>query len=208
MISQLSVTIALVASTIAAPALLSRPGHSDNFFAIHRRAASAEVQKQNGLTAQVQNKAFAALNANSSCTIGSASRITPSPVASAQGDADSSTTTITLDFPGETLSGFLTPDQIESIFSSLSASAAASRLMQTKLLPPRVQTCLLLVHKVSVRCTCPDSFCSRPQTGCYHHLGQAGDPGFLTPDQVASFLSSQAAEASATFVPSSCAHKS
>ncbi|KAJ3748000.1 hypothetical protein DFH05DRAFT_1365211, partial [Lentinula detonsa] len=37
---------------------------------IHRRAASAEVQKQNGLMAQKQNAAFAAMTTNSSCTTG------------------------------------------------------------------------------------------------------------------------------------------
>lgn len=69
MFSQLFV-FALVASSNAAPTF-SRPmavRAPGNFFAIHRRAASADVVKQNALTAQAQNAAFAALTVNSSCS--------------------------------------------------------------------------------------------------------------------------------------------
>ncbi|KAJ4464021.1 hypothetical protein C8J55DRAFT_443015, partial [Lentinula edodes] len=63
--------LALVASVNAAPTLLSKPAHrSTDFFSIHRRAASVEVQKQNGLMAQAQNAAFAAMTENSTCTTG------------------------------------------------------------------------------------------------------------------------------------------
>lgn len=69
MFSQLLI-FALVASSNAVPTprrpmVVGAPG---NFFAVHRRAASADVVKQNGLTAQAQNAAFAALTVNSSCS--------------------------------------------------------------------------------------------------------------------------------------------